>query len=421
MRLSSLRSIQTIVYLGATLLGGVSLALSQGADSGKVEKLEKENMELKKRLDALEAVAQKEGLLPSGNQAKPVSALSSVTVSGYVQASYFFNSNEPSDRAGNGYLWNTRHNSFSLNKFKLTLASPPAERSGEKWDAGYRVSMLWGEDAPVLDTGLGVAGFGNIREAYLDLNVPLGTGLNVKFGQLISLLNWESGDGGAANPNFSQGYQWFFTGNGPSTGLQLSYAFTDWLEVTARVQDGLYSGPVATRNAKTYLGSIGLKPAKGLWVNLLGFGGNADPVSSNVKGGSVLAGYDVTEQFHTGFEFDYFHWEPLSTTAKKMWSAGGWAWYDLTPKVGLAVRAEYLDDQDGYGLKGVNFPGRPGSAITSLDAKGKVESVAVTLNLHPVPRIKIQPEVRYDHTTYTGGFDGKKDRVVFGVGATYLF
>ncbi len=404
------------------------MMLAQNADSGKVDKLEKENQELRKRLDALEAEAQKEGIMPSGNQAKPISAMSNISVSGYVQASYFFNSTHPADRMADGYLWTTRQNSFSLNKFKLTLASPPAERSGEKFDAGFKVSMLWGEDAPVLDTGLGVAGFGNVREAYLDLNVPIGTGLNVKFGHLISLLNWESGDGGAANPNFSQGYQWFFTGNGPSTGVQLNYAFTDWLEVTARAQDGLYSGPVASRDAKNYIGSIGLKPAKGVWVNLLGFGGNGDPVSRQVRGGSVLAGADITQQFHTGFEFDYFDWGLADGTSKKMWSVGGWAWYDFTAQVGLALRGEYLDDQDGFGLNGVGFPGRPGSGIGSVfpggvspSAHGQVESVALTLNWRPAPHIKIQPEVRYDHTSYTGGFDGYKNRVVLGVGASYLF
>ena len=165
-----------------------------------------------------------------------------------------------------------------------------------------------------------------------------------------------------------------------------------------------------------------------MWVNLLGFGGNGQPVSRSVKGGSVLAGADITEQFHTGFEFDYFDWDVVGTTSKKMWSVGGWAWYDFTPKIGLALRAEYLDDQDGYGLNGVGFPGRPGSGIGSVfaggaspDANGKVESVAITLNWRPAPHIKIQPEVRYDHTTYTGGFDGYKNRVVLGVGASYLF
>jgi hypothetical protein len=98
-----------------------------------------------------------------------------------------------------------------------------------------------------------------------------------------------------------------------------------------------------------------------------------------------------------------------------------WLGYDFTPKVGVALRAEYLNDVDGFGIKNVGFPGRPGSAITSTDPDGTVESVALTLNWKPVPNIKIQPEVRYDHTSYKGGFDGKRDRVIVGAGVSYLF
>lgn len=407
------------VCLGSALLSGAAFCVAD--DAGKLDKLEQENADLKKRLDALEAVAQKEGILPTGKgPSLPVKAMSSITLSGFVQASYFFNSNEPSDRNGDGYLWNTRHNQFSLNKFKVTLASAPVERSGEKWDAGFRASLIWGEDAPVLNTGSPAAGFEALREAYVELNAPLGTGLNLKAGQLISLLNWESGDGGAANPNFSQGYQWFFTGNGPSAGVQAGYTFTDWLDLKVRLQNGMYAGPTDSNNGKTAMGSIGLKPTKDLWVNLLGFGG---PESSTltVKGASVLAGYDITSSFHTGFEFDYFNFDPDAAPSSDLWSVGGWVWYDFTPKVGLAVRAEYLDDPDGGGLKGINLPGRPNSAITSTDPDGKISSVALTLNYKPVPNIKIQPEIRYDHTSYKGGFDGHESRVVFGAGVSYLF
>src|SRR6185436_21029964 len=95
-----------------------------------------------------------------------------------------------------------------------------------------------------------------------------------------------------------------------------------------------------------------------------------------------------------------------------LWSIGGWFGYDFTPVVGLALRAEYLNDVDGFGIKGVNFPGRPGSAITSPDADVDVVSFALTLNWKPVPNIKVQPEIRYDHTTYKAGFDGKESRVI---------
>jgi hypothetical protein len=351
----------------------------------------------------------------------PVKALSDITISGFVTASYFYDTSTPHDRKSNGYLWNTTHNSFSINKVKLTLASAPVERSGDKWDAAFRTSFIWGEDSPLVNTGGESQGLEGLREAYVELNAPLGTGLNLKAGQLISLLNYESGDGGAANANFSQGYQWFFTGNGPSAGVQLGYTFTDWLDLKLRVQNGLYGGAIDGNNGKTVLGSIGIKPDDKTWISLVGFGGDGFPVSKNVQGGSVLAGRQWTKQFNTGLEFDYFNFDKSGGGSADLWSVGGWFGYDFTAKVGLALRAEYLNDVDGFGLKGVGFPGRAGSAITSPDADGDVASVALTLNWKPVPNIKVQPEVRYDHTSYQGGFDGKRDRVTVGAGVSYLF
>src|SRR4029077_16473142 len=102
-----------------------------------------------------------------------------------------------------------------------------------------------------LNSGSGITGFDVVREAFVDVNAPIGTGLDIRVGELISLLNYESGDGGAANGNFSQGYQWFFTGNGPAAGIQLGYNFTDWLDLKVRAQNGLYAGPVDNNQSKT--------------------------------------------------------------------------------------------------------------------------------------------------------------------------
>jgi hypothetical protein len=136
---------------------------------------------------------------------------------------------------------------------------------------------LWGDDAPNLNSpgaygnGGNNTSFNDLREAYVELNVPIGTGLNIKAGELISLLNWESGDGGAANPNFSQGNQWWFTGNGPSAGVQASYNFTEKVALTLRVDNGLFQGPVDNNSGKAFSGSINLKPTDKLWVNFVGW------------------------------------------------------------------------------------------------------------------------------------------------------
>ena len=62
-----------------------------------MERLEKENADLKKRFDALEALAKKEGLTPTVPPPYLVKALSDIQISGFVQASYFYNTAHPKD------------------------------------------------------------------------------------------------------------------------------------------------------------------------------------------------------------------------------------------------------------------------------------------------------------------------------------
>jgi len=411
--------------VGSALIAGVPAVCAQQTagtnDTARVEKLEKENDDLRKRLEALENVAQKEGLAPSSGAKPLVKALADMQISGFVTASYFYDTSTPRDNISPGYLWNTHENSFSINKVKVTLASPPAERSGDKWTAGYRVSLIWGEDASVVNTGGEVQGLENVREAYVDLNAPLGSGVSIKAGQLISLLNYESGDGGAANANFSQGYQWFYTGNGPSTGVRLGYTFTDWMDVKVQVQNGMYAGAIDNNSSKAVIGSIGFKPMKDFWFNLIGFWSHENDAFT-VDGGSLLAGYKATKALDFGLEVDYFHFSPDPAPDAALWSVGGWITYQFTPKYAVAFRGDYLNDKDGFGIKGIQLGNHgPLSAIYSPDATGNLGSLTLTFNYSPIPAVKIQPEVRYDYTSYKNGFSGVESRFIVGAGVSYLF
>ncbi len=120
-----------------------------------------------------------------------------------------------------------------------------------------------------------------------------------------------------------------------------------------------------------------------------------------------------------GWEVDYFNFSSPAN-ASDLWSVGGWIWYDFTPKVDLALRADFVDNRDGFLGPAV----RPGAGLPfSPDSDGNLGSVTLTLNYKPVPSLKIQPEIRYDYTSYSAGLGvgGKKDRIIVGCGVSYLF
>lgn len=135
----------------------------------------------------------------------------------------------------------------------------------------------------------------------------------------------------------------------------------------------------------------------------------------------MLAGYQITEPLGIGFEFDYFNFDPAAAATADLWSIGTWITYDFNPKFGVALRAEHLDDKDGFGLKGIALGGRAGSALMSPDPTGDLQSLTLTFTYKPLPNVRIQPEVRYDHTSYAGAFDGDDSRFMVGAGVSYLF
>jgi len=403
-------------FLGVAI-GGAGLQ-AHAASGDRMADLEKDNEAMRQRLEALETLAQKEGLLPSGKPApKMVHALSDITLSGFVTASFFHDTSNPPDDISPGYLWSRRNDNFTLNKVKLTLASKPVEANGDHFEAGFRTSLIFGDDAPWVNSDSGVTGFDVLREAYVEANIPIGTGLNVRMGELISLLNYESGDGGAVNDNFSQGLQWFYTGNGPAAGIQAGYSISSKVDVKVRVQNGLYAGPVDNNSQKTLMGSIGFKPTETLWFNLIGFGGR-EAQRLSVYGGSLLAGWSATKKLSFGTELDYFNFRTgVGTGAENdspVWSTGLWTAYWFSPKVGLAFRGEFVSDKDGVDLSGdpLGFAPNTGQDVGSL---------TLTLNYKPVPSLKVQPEVRYDHTSLNNAFGKSEHRFLSGAGVSYLF
>jgi hypothetical protein len=277
-----------------------------------------------------------------------------------------------------------------------------------------------------LNSGHGITGFNSVREGYVELNVPIGTGLDIKVGELISLLNYESGDGGAANDNFSQGYQWWYTGNGPAAGIQLAYDFNEKFGVKLRLQNGLFTGPV-DGGAKTFVGEVTWNPDAKTSLTLIGFAGRQDFVPPWRDDGVELIGTrKLTDWDHLSFatEIDYWRYEFLGGVKKDsdFWSAGGWLTGDVTKNTTWALRGDFIYDPTGFATFYQSPDPSGTAAFSGVPMRDQdLSSVTLTLNWKPAPNIKIQPEVRWNHSTIDTALNGKSDQFIVGCGASYAF
>ena len=136
-----------------------------------------------------------------------------------------------------------------------------------------------------------------------------------------------------------------------------------------------------------------------------------------LNGATVIGTRSLTDKLNVATQIDYFTADTATGDAHA-WSLGAWVWMDFTPTLGLALRGDYINDNDAVvttappgGLLGFPFP----------HSGMELYSATLTLNWKPAPNIKIQPEIRWDHTSLADGFDGQDSRIVVGAGVSYLF
>ena len=162
-------------------------------------------------------------------KASPVlTALSSTTISGYVDTSAEWNfgtgnANLPPYKFGGA----GKADGFNLDVVQLRIDKPLDEQD---WAAGYRADFWFGPDAKTLgtDSYLGLANLASdfaIRQAYVALRAPIGRGLDFKIGVFDSILGYESVEAGN-NPNFTRSYAATWPATGYSaTGVTTTLRF----------------------------------------------------------------------------------------------------------------------------------------------------------------------------------------------------
>jgi hypothetical protein len=305
-------------------------------------------------------------------------ALASTTISGYVSVSAHWdlgtgNANQPRYKYGG----TSKSDGFNLNAVALTLEKPLDE---EQWAAGYRFDMMFGPDANTFGSSSVIGGASDfaIRQAYVALRVPMGNGLDFKFGVFDSIIGYESTDAGN-NPNYTRSYGHTIE---PSThtGLLLSYQFTEMFSGQVGIANTV--GPAAinyratsgsTGNAlfppgsnaksesyKTYMAalalsapdSMGFLAGSTLYAGVVnGFNGSAAGTGTGLNQTHWYFGSTFNtpvKNVKAGLSFDYVHVGDQSTTVANTigsadaYAVAGYLSIQASEKLSFHFREEYF-------------------------------------------------------------------------------
>ena len=338
-------------------------------------------------------------------------------LTGFAQGSYSYSGRSLADTAIVGRLYDRLQNRFMLNALAVVLDKPydPA-----KFSAGFHTELLVGQDATVIQSG----GFfspstpADLPHLYVTLNVPTasGNGLQFKIGRIPTLLGLEVIET-IANPNWSEGNQFIYVENFTGTGLSVETKFNNYVDAQFRIINGW--DQVSDNNGrKSLMARVGLYPNALSSLGLTGYWGPEESGNNNAnrygfeallwrKLGSAavwVQGDYGTEQANAAL--------PDPTQDAKWWALGAWVTYDLNATVGLALRGDYVNDENGARSNGtLGFPANTGQ---------KFGSGTATLTIKAWPSAVVRPELRYDRSTLAA-FRGKKDQVSVALAVAYLY
>jgi hypothetical protein len=333
-----------------------------------------------------------------------------INIYGFVEGGYTYSFNPP---PGNKYIpvtsvFDIRQNRIVLDQLDLSIERT-VDITKPNFDVGGKIEGIFGTDAALIHTpGLDVykrfdspENQLDLDQAYLDLAVPLGSGLGIRIGKFNTLLGYE-GINPTGNPLFSHSYLFTYAIPLTQTGVLFSYNINSAISVKAGITRGWNESVTDNNGSPDFLGQFAWQITK------------ADDVILNVSEGPQatkdVSDYwtvlDLTytrtmsDNLNIAINGDYGdapHGVAGGGKSAQWYGAAGYAMLTLDPHVTVNFRGEAYDDADGQTL-----------GFGPLRVYEATLGVAIT----PFPNnaigknFVIRPEGRFDyadHDLFNGG------------------
>lgn len=301
--------------------------------------------------------------------------LHDTTINLLMDGYYSYNANEPIGRVNLLRAYDISSNAFSLNQAALVLENAPDPATGKRF--GLRLDLQYGQATETLQGNPANEPrpdiYRNIFQAYGTYVFPLGKGLTVDFGKFASSLGIE-GNYTKDQMNYSRSY-WFNFLPFYHMGVRANYKFNDKIAFNYWIVNGTqqtepfngfkdqFAGFTITPNNRLiwnvnyYLGQehpdVMFFPNGGAPPNApteqgVPFEPIPNPPTGKLHIFDTYLSWQTTPRLTLAVEADD-EIERLFTYSAPAHTAGGAAYarYQLTSRVALAGRAEYLSDRGG--------------------------------------------------------------------------
>jgi Putative beta-barrel porin-2, OmpL-like. bbp2 len=308
-------------------------------------------------LPAAAAVATPEDQAPAAPEKPSIAGLlGSTTFSGFVDAFYTYNSNQPIGRVNALHNFDINSSTLGLNMIELGADKPATADSR----LGYHVTLGFGQAMNAVNgSEIGPGGtepnFAQyLKDGYLTYMAPVGSGLTVNVGKFVTAAGAEVIET-KDNWNYTRGILFAWAIPYFHTGVSAKYAFNDKVALTGFLVNG-WNNSIENNTGKTTGFNLALTLTKKLsWYHTYLVGPEQANDNSDFRHlyDTVLT-YNPTDKLSLMANFDYGHDHGTSPTspffATNVWWSGiaGYVKYAPNDKWAVVGRGEYFKDHNGF-------------------------------------------------------------------------
>lgn len=282
-----------------------------------------------------------------------------IGISGFFDTSYTWSSNHPRSPSNiSGRYFDKDYNKVVFNGFHIALDKPEKD-----WGVGFHISGDFGRTGELLreatfygtnklpGAGNGGEPSAELREAFVTTTIPVGEGLALKGGLMVTPLGTEIiPNPGAYNDNISRSFLFNFAIPLRHLGMMASYPLFKMLTVQGGVFTGWDNPHDNNQQPSFHVGAtLTLSDSISLVSNLL-----TGPEQTNRNGPKRTVWANVLtlkpiDPLAIYLEYDYGHEAHISATG----NAGDWyGWagifsYNWTDRFNTAFRGEIFKDSEG--------------------------------------------------------------------------